>query len=51
MFCRAYVLEHDRVSKLAERAAPGILVGLGQEPDTYKVRLDRNGKVIESRSL
>jgi hypothetical protein len=51
LFCRAYVLDHDRASKLAERATPGVLVGLGPERGTYKVRLDRNGEVIESRSL
>ena len=51
MLCRAYILDHDRESKLAARATPGILVGLGPEPGTYIVRLDRNGETIATRSL
>jgi hypothetical protein len=51
MLCRAYILDHDRESKLAERATPGVLVGLGPEPGNYLVRLDRNGETIMTRSL
>ena len=45
-----YIVEHRR-SKVVDKTAEGIFVEYCRHPDTYRVRIPRTRKVVETRNV